>query len=139
MKQCIQCRQWKEEEEFPWRNRLLGRRYNTCKACKREYDNAWYQEHQEGRRKSAKDNLTERRQAAREFVFNYLSYHVCEVCAEYRPEMLQFDHVRGKKKANIADMVNQGASIEAIKDEISKCRVICANCHQLAERRRREG
>jgi hypothetical protein len=138
MKQCYQCGQWKDDDEFPWRNRLLGRRYNTCKACKREYDNAWYADHQKERRQSVKDRLAEKRQLARDFVFNYLSYHACEVCSEYRPEMLQFDHVRGKKKANIADMVNQGASIEAIKKEILLCRVICANCHQMAERKKRE-
>lgn len=138
MKQCIQCKKWKKDEEFPWRNRLLNKRYNTCYECKRKYDNAWYKNHQEERRQKVKARMAEKRQIARDFVFDYLSYQVCEVCGEYRPEMLQFDHVRGKKKANIADMVNQGASIKAIKGEILKCRVICANCHQLTEKRRRE-
>jgi hypothetical protein len=107
VKQCFQCKKWKENDEFGWKNRLLGIRMHICKDCKREYDNAWYQDHKEDQRQRAKDHLNERRKVAREYVFAYLSDHVCEVCAEYRPEMLllQFDHIRGTKKKNISDMV----------------------------------
>jgi hypothetical protein len=53
----------------------------------------------------------------------------CQDCKnEFRPWVLQFDHVRGNKLCNVTDMV-WGFSVERIKEEISKCRVLCANCH----------
>ena len=42
---------------------------------------------------------------------------------------MQFDHVRGKKKFNIAAALARCSSIENLKKEIAKCEVVCANCH----------
>ena len=43
---------------------------------------------------------------------------------------MDFDHVRGIKKANISTMVRQAYSIETIKEEVAKCDLVCANCHR---------
>lgn len=43
--------------------------------------------------------------------------------------VLDFDHVRGKKVANIGDMLNY-FSIEDILKEVSKCDIVCSNCHR---------
>jgi hypothetical protein len=45
--------------------------------------------------------------------------------------------VRGTKKGNISDMVNNGWSRETIMVEIQKCDVVCFNCHMRRERSRR--
>ena len=42
----------------------------------------------------------------------------CVDCGESEPLVLEFDHVRGKKKKAIADMVSHSYSIETIKEEI---------------------
>jgi hypothetical protein len=43
---------------------------------------------------------------------------------------MQFDHRdAAMKKGNIATMVHNRATREAILEEISKCDVVCANCH----------
>jgi hypothetical protein len=47
--------------------------------------------------------------------------------------------VRGTKKGNISDMVNNGWSLETIRVEISKCDVVCFNCHMKRERSRPTG
>jgi len=42
--------------------------------------------------------------------------------------VLEFDHVRGVKRAEVAQMA--GYSLKAARDEIAKCEVRCGNCHR---------
>ena len=78
-----------------------------------------------------------RRKWAREFVRRVKVLFDCVDCGESDPIVLEFDHVRGKKVKNIADMVNNSYSIETIKNEIRKCDVRCANCHRRKTHERR--
>jgi hypothetical protein len=139
MKQCNKCGLIKDDEEFPWRNRLLGRRFNTCYACKRIYDNAWYSDHQEEQRGRIKNRRAQKVEEAQKFIYDYLSNQRCVDCGEYDFSILTFDHVRGTKKKDISRMMNDGDSIEAITEEIFKCEVVCFNCHMRRENMRRSG
>lgn len=42
---------------------------------------------------------------------------------------MQFDHVRGQKLGNVTQMANMGFTLKEIRKEISKCEIVCANCH----------
>lgn len=44
--------------------------------------------------------------------------------------VMDFDHVRGVKRANISTMVSRGRSLVTIGREIAKCDLVCANCHR---------
>jgi ArsR family metal-binding transcriptional regulator len=77
------------------------------------------------------------REAAREYVYQYLLENPCGDCGEDNPVVLTFDHVRGEKKLGISDMVGRGWSLETIKAEIRKCEVVCFNCHMRREYNRR--
>lgn len=79
----------------------------------------------------------EKRETARKFVVDYLITHPCVDCRETDSMVLTFDHVKGSKKMNISQMVNQGYSLKAISAEIEKCEVRCANCHMRVEKQRR--
>jgi hypothetical protein len=69
-------------------------------------------------------------------VLNYLMNHPCVDCGESDAICLEFDHVRGKKKGNIARMLgNYGWP--TIEKEIAKCEVRCANCHRRKTARQR--
>jgi hypothetical protein len=59
----------------------------------------------------------------------------CVDCGEKNPIVLDFDHLRDKKY-NISRMIHDGFSWKAILKEISKCEVVCANCHRLRTYRR---
>ena len=48
---------------------------------------------------------------------------------KYKSYILDFDHVYGKKVANIGQMLNY-FSIEDILKEVAKCDVVCSNCHR---------
>jgi ArsR family metal-binding transcriptional regulator len=78
-----------------------------------------------------------KREEAREYVFGYLKQSKCVDCGESDPMVLTFDHVRGRKKMDISQMVNQGYSFEALQVEIDKCDIRCANCHMRIEKQRR--
>jgi hypothetical protein len=43
---------------------------------------------------------------------------------------MDFDHVRGEKVGEISRLLNRG-NLSLLLEEISKCDVICANCHRV--------
>lgn len=54
----------------------------------------------------------------------------CVDCGQTYPSyILDFDHVYGKKVANIGQMLNY-FSVEDIMKEVAKCDVVCSNCHR---------
>ena len=63
----------------------------------------------------------------------------CTDCGiKYAPYVMDFDHVRGIKSYNVSSMVNKGVSVKNIEAEISKCEVVCSNCHRERTYKRRE-
>ena len=48
----------------------------------------------------------------------------------YPPYVMDFDHVRGEKVANISHMARVRTNIQRLQAEIDKCDVVCANCHR---------
>lgn len=67
----------------------------------------------------------------RRFVWDFKLKHSCRDCGANNPIVLTFDHVRGKKKDNVASLVSRNASLKVVEEEIAKCEVVCANCHSL--------
>jgi hypothetical protein len=58
----------------------------------------------------------------------------CVDCGGSFPrECMDFDHVpgRGEKSFNISRATADGVSIKKIMTEISKCDLVCANCHRI--------
>lgn len=43
---------------------------------------------------------------------------------------MDFDHVRGRKQANVMELVST-LSKKRIDEEISKCEIVCSNCHRI--------
>lgn len=68
---------------------------------------------------------------SRLLLYEYLSTHACMDCGCDDTRVLEFDHVRGSKKAHVADMIRNGCSWPVIQAEIAKCEVRCANCHRV--------
>ena len=68
----------------------------------------------------------------------YLAEHACVDCGETDVVVLEFDHLPGTgKRFDIATAV--GASTRAwstVLAEITKCEVVCANCHRRRTARR---
>ena len=55
----------------------------------------------------------------------------CTDCKESYPYwVMDFDHITGKKLFNISQYQNKTHTLEMIKKEVSKCEVVCSNCHR---------
>jgi len=127
-KVCNHCGLEKDEAEFNWRYKALGIRNPAC----RDYHHAFNKDYYEGDAKErhlqqVKKRTEAAREAAREFVYQYLLRHPCEVCGEADPRVLEFHHV-GAKDMAITRMVAGGWSSRRIQSEIDKCQVLCSNC-----------
>lgn len=77
----------------------------------------------------------ERKRQARdrnkEYIRQIKEKHPCADCGEhYHYSQMDFDHITGKKRHNLARYANSAVSIATIKDEIKKCEIVCANCHR---------
>src|SRR5690348_14533032 len=74
--------------------------------------------------------IYEKKAAIYEYVQNIKSQLCCADCGERHPAALQFHHLNSEDKAfTIGEAVNRGFSLDRIKQEISKCTALCANCH----------
>ena len=130
MPRCNHCRQDKPEEEFNWRFKSLGIRQPCCRACQPAQRKKWYEGDAHDRHlKQVKERKVAVRQKAREYVYDHLSTHPCENCGESDPMVLEFHH-KYDKEYSISVMLNGGYPIHKIQEEISKCSILCANCHR---------
>ena len=116
---------------MPIKDPEARKRYN------REYQKKHYQKHKKAYKDKAKAFNRNQRKWCREFVKRVKRMYGCVDCAVNNPIILEFDHVRGNKINNIADMVHSACSVSTIKKEIRKCEVRCANCHRIKTHERR--
>jgi len=70
----------------------------------------------------------ERLKRIRKFVADFKIERGCTDCG-YREHScaLDFDHIKGNKVKDVSVM----RSIKNIMEEISKCEVVCSNCHRI--------
>jgi hypothetical protein len=73
----------------------------------------------------------------RKFIVEYLKSHPCVDCGASDFRILEFDHLKNKKRA-VSELVLRACSIDTIKQEIDKCQVCCANCHRIRTYNRRQ-
>jgi hypothetical protein len=72
------------------------------------------------------------RRKRRDMVLAYLQDHPCVRCGFSDPRALDFHHRNPlDKTASIGLMVNQNANMGRILEEITKCDILCANCHRI--------
>jgi hypothetical protein len=70
-------------------------------------------------------------------VIAYLKAVPCLDCGQsFPPECMDFDHVRDGKSFSIAHFNNR--SLDALLEEIDKCDIVCANCHRIRTKARRQ-
>ena len=115
MKICKYCGDEKPDDMFDICRVVGGKSYRRlkCRTCKRRDKN-------------------DRRKRIREWLDEYKKELVCRRCSFDDFRALTFHHHGNSgKDFNIADMLSAGLSIRSILNEIEKCEVLCANCHQI--------
>jgi hypothetical protein len=135
-KRCSKCGEEHDISKYTWSIRGI-KRHSKCPKCRSEERIDYYNRHKEEELSYKYPRQVRKREEARAYIFNYLKQHPCVDCGETDPLVLSFDHVRGTKKMNVSQMVNQGYSLEIIQTEVDKCEVRCMNCHTRIEKKRR--
>lgn len=76
----------------------------------------------------------------REWYESYKVANPCTDCGLYYPaECMDFDHITGDKQFTVSQMITRCYGKEAIDAEISKCQLVCSNCHRTRTRLRKHG
>ncbi len=96
------------------------------KAATRAYHREWYRNNRAHRIQQ----IVEYKQRVRDFVKELKISNPCADCGKFYPSMcMDFDHI-GEKKIELSKAPNLGGP-EKILKEISKCQLVCANCHRI--------
>jgi hypothetical protein len=128
-KRCRRCEEVKDASEFHRYARNRDGLQPYCRPCKREIDNEHY-------RRNPRRNYARNRAKAhsnRRWLYEYLLTKRCEWegCDVSDPDMLVFDHLSpADKRGELSRMAQQTYSLDTLKAEVAKCRVLCANHHQ---------
>ena len=82
---------------------------------------------------------SEKKREVKRFVNKIKKDLTCKECGFDNPHALQFHHVdpNTKKKA-VAELISSGYNKDAVQKEIDKCIVLCANCHLIMHRAKRD-
>lgn len=118
-------------EEFALKNASTGSRHSQCKECCRRRSKDHYAANHAAYIERNRRNRPAQRMRNASIVLEYLSTHPCVQCGERDPVVLEFNHVDPHTKVgNVAELARSGCSRQRLHDEIAKCEVMCANCHQ---------
>lgn len=98
------------------------------KEWQKAYQKNRYESNKEYRIKKSDESLARKR----EWFTDLVSKLSCEECGFNHPGALDFHHIDPTEKdRSISRMVYNKVSKEKILLEISKCKVLCANCHRI--------
>ena len=129
MKQCSICKEFKNESCFNKQTSRPDGLQTVCKVCNAVRGKQWYEENRTARRAALARQKEERKKEVREYL-NELKSVPCVDCRQrFNPWQMDFDHL-SNKKFDVAFGYANGYAFSRIKEEVSKCEVVCANCHR---------
>lgn len=80
--------------------------------------------------KSEKRSKAKQKAYLAQYLRDLKSKTPCMDCGIIYPYyVMDFDHVRGRKNANVMELVST-LSKKRIDQEIAKCEIVCSNCHR---------
>lgn len=137
MRQCSICQLKKPETaEFFYRSKSQrGGLHPECKSCSKKRDKVTNKRYYNANKATKTEKVNNRRLRIRSFILQYKSGRTCSNCPESRPEALDFHHLEpSSKTTNVAWISKRGWSTERTIAELSKCKLLCANCHRIEDR-----
>lgn len=127
-KRCCRCKTHKSKSEFCSNKSKRDGFSSICRDCSKAKSKAYYAINKEKQKKQINNRKRKRIYENKRKIFEYLTNNPCP-CGESDPRVLEFDHLRDKTK-DVSLFLAGGYSWERILKEISKCQVLCANCHR---------
>lgn len=131
VRRCATCGQSKPSAEF---HRSVTGQFSYCRDCRCAYDRRYYAERGKAARLGRKRLW---RKAARLWIDSLKEGRPCADCGEvFPPYVMHWDHLPGHVKVSSISTMAGAWSREAIRDELKKCELVCANCHVMRTVRR---
>jgi len=138
IKRCSKCKKYKFKWKYNKNRRKKDGLQHQCRPCQHEYHNKkWYPKNKDKRVKAVKDYKWRKREENYRRVVKEYFVKGCVDCGENNVRVLEFDHVRGRKRKvgkrgleGVSYMIRHGYKWNTIKREIDKCEVRCRNCHK---------
>ena len=122
MKVCSRCKIEKDDGSFHKRGAGFQDR---CKECKR----LSIREHYQANKQYYLDKAKKSKEQGREITQSVRKQPCTDCKKEYPYYVMDFDHINPVNKVdNVGSMINSG--LPALRREIAKCEVVCANCHR---------
>jgi hypothetical protein len=107
---------------------ITKKKRKSQKEWQKSYQKQRYEKDKAYRRERNEINVAKKR----EWFTNLVSQLSCEECGFSHPGALDFHHIDPTLKDRaISQMVYHKCSESKILKEISKCKVLCANCHRI--------
>lgn len=128
MKRCSRCNVSKDTSDFHKFARNSDGLQPYCRSCKKAIDKELYERNPRRNYERNKANAIRNRR----WLYGYLSDKRCEWegCTVNDPDMLVLDHLNPSEKRDaVTRLAHQSFSLETIRTEVAKCRVLCANHH----------
>jgi hypothetical protein len=120
--------------EFDFRHREAGVRHSYCRDCGKALTRSHYRRSKQSYLQRNLRAYAERRQ----MVLDAKSRPCADCGVQYPYYVMDFDHRDGASKLFSLHSVHR-VTKKAIRREIEKCDVVCANCHRERTHRRRVG
>lgn len=124
---CTRCDATKSEEDFAWRNKMLGKRQRVCRSCQSELSKAHY----EGNKSDYLGRNERRRQTVMEYVENWKDQPCADCGHTYPPKVMDAHHLEEEAKEEIISRLQRSTTLPKVIRELAKCIPLCANCHRL--------
>jgi len=129
MKLCVVCQRQKEEGEF---NRKGDELQSKCKLCQSAYHRLYYSKNKSRFIEKNRRNKNRQRKRLRAILLDIKQHPGADCGGTFHPWVMEFDHREGSiKEAAVANLVSKGCTDARLLEEISKCEVVCANCHRM--------
>lgn len=125
MKRCCTCKELKPLEDFHKRKDSPDGRTRRCKSCQKLQNARHYANNPEPYKQRATARMHENLAWYNEFKKSLK----CQSCGTDKPWRLAFHHRDPSEKDFTISQVLTSYTIERILEEISKCDVLCHNCH----------
>ena len=123
MKKCGNCKEEKYLDAFSKNHTRKDGRQFWCKECSN---------------KLLAPSMLVRQAKIRDFIYQFKNKPCTDCGVSYHPVVMDFDHREGEVKLfGLAQAPSRGKSEEDILAEISKCDLVCSNCHRMRTHRRK--
>lgn len=126
MKKCPRCEKIKQLVEFNFRNKATGELQPHCRVCQQALTKESYRLNRQHYIDKSKVRSTQQQEKYNRWKQTLL----CCVCAESHSWCIEFHHTDSGTKEGTVSSFARRAGGKKFVEELSKCIVVCANCHR---------